>query len=221
MQSRSSGFFLVRHFCSKLYLKAETQQVDRILAEFSRRYWDCNPTSLYGSASEFLIPSSIDPHDTSTFSSSGVVHSVAYSLLLLNTDLHVAKLNTRMSRSQFVRNTLAAIQIQLQPTTAHTSATDLSYDDCSVRGSDADSNAGAVTVRNKRSGSIASWNSIPRDILNPTSPSSGHPSNNSSLSIHVSSPDGKTPTTAASSVIYGRNFENELESLLKVSRMGV
>lgn len=43
---------ICRRLCAKLYLKAETQQVDRILEEFSRRYWDCNPGSVYGSASE-------------------------------------------------------------------------------------------------------------------------------------------------------------------------
>lgn len=42
---------LYRRLCGKLYLKAETQQVDRILEQFSRRYWDCNPGSVYGSAS--------------------------------------------------------------------------------------------------------------------------------------------------------------------------
>lgn len=46
---------LCRHLCSKLYIKGETQQVDRLLEEFSRRYWDCNPNSIYGSASAFFI----------------------------------------------------------------------------------------------------------------------------------------------------------------------
>ena len=41
-----------RRLCAKLYLKAETQQVDRILEEFSRRYWELNPNTVYGSASE-------------------------------------------------------------------------------------------------------------------------------------------------------------------------
>ena len=40
-----------RKFCSKLFLKAETQQVDRILEEFARRYFECNPASIFGSAS--------------------------------------------------------------------------------------------------------------------------------------------------------------------------
>ena len=40
-----------RRLCGKLFLKAETQQVDRILEQFARRYWECNPTSILGSAS--------------------------------------------------------------------------------------------------------------------------------------------------------------------------
>lgn len=52
-----------RRLCAKLYLKAETQQVDRILEEFSRRYWETNPNTVYGSASElfWLILSSLRP----------------------------------------------------------------------------------------------------------------------------------------------------------------
>jgi hypothetical protein len=41
-----------RALCTKLYLKAETQQVDRILVEFSRRWQECNPGNLFGSASK-------------------------------------------------------------------------------------------------------------------------------------------------------------------------
>jgi len=148
----------------------------------------------------------------------GVVHSVAYSLLLLNTDLHVADLTTRMSRSQFVRNTIAAIQTQLQPTPSQASFSDLTYDDSSVRGSDGTETIGTSTVRSKRSGSITSWNSIPHDML--TSPSgissttSPTSINGSSVSIQItSSQDAKS----SSPVIYSRSWENDMESLLKVN----
>ncbi|TNY24717.1 hypothetical protein DMC30DRAFT_345458 [Rhodotorula diobovata] len=82
-----------RRLCGKLYLKAETQQVDRILEQFSRRYFDDNPRTVYGSSAD-------------------VVHAVSYSLLLLNTDLHVVDSTTRMTRAQFIRNTLDAIHAQ-------------------------------------------------------------------------------------------------------------
>ncbi|GAA5975532.1 hypothetical protein JCM11641_004297 [Rhodosporidiobolus odoratus] len=81
-----------RRLCGKLYLKAETQQVDRILEQFSRRYFEDNPRNVYGSAD--------------------VVHAVSYSLLLLNTDLHVVDTTSRMTRQQFIRNTVEAIKSQ-------------------------------------------------------------------------------------------------------------
>ncbi|PWN21755.1 hypothetical protein BCV69DRAFT_281683 [Microstroma glucosiphilum] len=80
----------LRILCDKLFLRAETQQVDRILAAFSRRYWLCNPASVCGSADS--------------------VHAVVFSLLLLNTDLHVADISERMTKSQFVKNTLSALR---------------------------------------------------------------------------------------------------------------
>ncbi|KAI7850064.1 hypothetical protein BDC45DRAFT_488468 [Circinella umbellata] len=82
-----------RKLCGKLHLKAETQQIDRILVEFANRYWDCNPSCIFGN--------------------SDVVHAVVYSILLLNTDLHVAQGDhKKMSRSAFVRNTMNAARAQ-------------------------------------------------------------------------------------------------------------
>lgn len=44
-----------------------------------------------------------------------IVYAVAYSLLLLNTDLHVAQGNhARMTRQAFVRNTMSTIEDQLR-----------------------------------------------------------------------------------------------------------
>ncbi|KAI0066118.1 hypothetical protein BV25DRAFT_1835812 [Artomyces pyxidatus] len=205
-----------RRLCAKLYLKAETQQVDRILEEFARRYWDCNPGSLFGNSS--------------------VVHAVSYSLLLLNTDLHVAELSTRMSRGQFVRNTLSTIQIQLQQSrSAQGSSSDLAYDEASsLRGPGSEgSDVGTSTVRSrpKRSDSITSWNSITRDVVianlgsslvgtgtaHGSTGSGGHPlTNDSTASVsNTSGAESKTPSTLVSSVVYDRNWESDMESLLK------
>lgn len=74
-------------------MKAESQQIDRILEVFARRYWHCNKQSVFGSAD--------------------VVYAVTYSMLLLNTDLHVVQGgHTRMTRSAFVRNTMSAAYAQ-------------------------------------------------------------------------------------------------------------
>lgn len=82
-----------RELCSRLHLKAETQEIDRILEAFSARYFACNPTTIFGSAA--------------------AVHVVTGSFLLLNTDLHVADITTHMSRQQFVRLTLDTLHVNV------------------------------------------------------------------------------------------------------------
>ncbi|TFK25728.1 Sec7 domain GEF [Coprinopsis marcescibilis] len=184
-----------RRLCAKLYLKGETQQVDRILEEFSRRYWECNPNGVYGSAN--------------------IVHAVSYSLLLLNTDLHVAELSTRMSRSQFVRNTLTAVQTQLNPDPL-ASSTDLTYDDCSMPATNSEDSDGLT--RPKRSDSITSWNSVSREVLMSLQASPGsnggtafHPGNGSTPSFQITNGQDSANSTQN----YGRAWENDMESLLK------
>ncbi|KAK3814907.1 MAG: hypothetical protein J3Q66DRAFT_343356 [Benniella sp.] len=83
-----------RQLCQKLMLRGETQEVDRVLEGFAERYVDCNPESIFGSKD--------------------VVHAVTYSILLLNTDLHVVQQSSanKMSRSAFVKNTLQAVRAQ-------------------------------------------------------------------------------------------------------------
>jgi hypothetical protein len=153
-----------------------------------------------------------------------IVHSVSSSLLLLNTDLHVAELNTRMSRSQFVRNTLTAIQMQLQPDPpARTSTSDLTSDDFgSARRTVLDSTE--TVSRPKRSNSITSWNSVSREAITSSpvislatsqaSSPGGQHSNGSNPSVQVSTPQDHKPLNFAA--VYGRTWENDMESLLKV-----
>ncbi|KAG1816135.1 uncharacterized protein BJ212DRAFT_1568725 [Suillus subaureus] len=190
-----------RHLCAKLYLKAETQQVDRILEELSRRFWDCNPTRLYGSAS--------------------VIHAVVYSILLLNTDLHIADIANRMSRSQFVRNTMMAIQSQNHPS-RYGSSPDLNDDNSSGPLTASDGTETQSLARSKRSGSVASWNSISKDTFFASAAASSavstaQPSLNSSTTSfqHSSGPESKPPSTAPSSVAFDRSWEVDMENLLK------
>ncbi|KAG8858191.1 hypothetical protein FRC20_012055, partial [Serendipita sp. 405] len=78
-----------RKLCGKLYVRGESQVLDRILIEFSRRYWEHNPNCILGNASN--------------------VHQVVYSLLILNTDLHIADLPQHMTKQQFVTNTMGTL----------------------------------------------------------------------------------------------------------------
>lgn len=79
----------LRALCNRLVLKAESQQVDRILDTFATRWCQCNPH--HG------------------FKITDVVHTICYSILLLNTDLHLADIESKMTKSQFVKNTIPTI----------------------------------------------------------------------------------------------------------------
>ncbi|KIY71151.1 hypothetical protein CYLTODRAFT_408393 [Cylindrobasidium torrendii FP15055 ss-10] len=176
----------------QLFLKGETQQVDRILDEFSRRYWECNPTCVFGSAN--------------------IVHAVVYSLLLLNTDLHIADLVNRMSKNQFVRNTLTAIQMQLDAS----EPSDVTSEGSSVRSPDASQGRRG----GKRSDSITSWNSISRENVL-SSPAFSMASSNvlpnpepPSLE-HQSTSDLRSSIASSSKFVYDKAWEAEMETLLK------
>lgn len=80
----------LRKLCAKLLVRAETQVLDRVLRAFAARFSAAHPWGLYRSE--------------------GLIHHLAYSILLLNTDLHVADLGERMTRTQFVRNTLLSLE---------------------------------------------------------------------------------------------------------------
>jgi Sec7 domain len=150
-----------------------------------------------------------------------IVHAVSYSLLLLNTDLHVAELTTRMSRNQFVRNTLTAIQMQLQPTSpAQISTSDLTHDDGSNIARKTTSDGIETVSRTKRSDSITSWNSVSREaimsspVVSGQTPSPGRHSNGSTPSVQI--PSGQDHKPPNSTAVYDRAWENDMESLLKV-----
>lgn len=138
---RLDGAF--RQLCQKLMLKGETQEVDRVLEAFAQRYIDCNHQSIFGSKD--------------------VVHAITYSILLLNTDLHVVQQSnsSKMSRSAFVKNTLQVVQSQ-------TSQADRASEDSSAHGiSLTRTETGELSVHGsthgsggkKRTPSVKSWRS--------------------------------------------------------------
>ncbi|KAK3346315.1 hypothetical protein B0T25DRAFT_276421 [Lasiosphaeria hispida] len=84
----------LRQVCQRLLLRAETQQVDRILVSFSNRWCESNPN--HG------------------FKATDIIHTICYSIMLLNTDLHMADIEHKMTRSQFIKNTMTTIRQALQ-----------------------------------------------------------------------------------------------------------
>src|ERR1700738_5074336 len=94
-----------RRLCGRLLLKGESQELDRILETLARRWYECNTEN-----------GMKDPGTSTCFQlTTDVVHAIAYSIFLLNTDLHVVDIasSQRMTRSQFVKNTMSTILSQL------------------------------------------------------------------------------------------------------------
>ncbi|KAG0071408.1 hypothetical protein BGZ89_010722 [Linnemannia elongata] len=174
---RLDGAF--RQLCQKLMLKGETQEVDRVLEAFAQRYIDCNHQSIFGSKD--------------------VVHAITYSILLLNTDLHVVQQSSssKMSRSAFVKNTLQVVQAQ-------TSQSDRVSEDSSAHGlSLTRTETGELSVHGstngsggkKRTPSVKSWRS-----------GTSHQSKSSKMGVDPKANGGHGN---------GRWWMSELETLLK------
>lgn len=84
----------LRLVCGRLVLRGETQQVDRILVAFSNRWCECN--SNHG------------------FKAMDIIHTICYSIMLLNTDLHLADIEHKMTRNQFIKNTMGTVHAALE-----------------------------------------------------------------------------------------------------------
>ncbi|XP_048850777.1 PH and SEC7 domain-containing protein 2-like [Brienomyrus brachyistius] len=73
----------LRTFLKTIALTGETQERERILAHFSRRFFSCNPGS---------------------HMSEDGTHALTCALMLLNTDLHGHNIGRKMTCQQFIRN---------------------------------------------------------------------------------------------------------------------
>ncbi|KAI4497784.1 hypothetical protein M0802_007110 [Mischocyttarus mexicanus] len=73
----------LRKFLVQFSLTGETQERERVLVHFSKRYLDCNP---------------------GTFRSQDAVHTLTCAIMLLNTDLHGQNIGRKMSCSEFIEN---------------------------------------------------------------------------------------------------------------------
>ncbi|XP_054713605.1 PH and SEC7 domain-containing protein-like [Uloborus diversus] len=73
----------LRKFLKQFCLIGETQERERVLVHFSKRFLDCNPGA---------------------FKSQDAVHTLTCALMLLNTDLHGENVGRRMTCAEFVEN---------------------------------------------------------------------------------------------------------------------
>ncbi|XP_065222830.1 PH and SEC7 domain-containing protein isoform X2 [Planococcus citri] len=73
----------LRKFLRQFSLTGETQERERVLVHFSRRYLDCNPGS---------------------FNSQDAIHTLTCAIMLLNTDLHGPNIGRKMTCNAFIEN---------------------------------------------------------------------------------------------------------------------
>ncbi|KAH9413711.1 Efa-6p [Dermatophagoides pteronyssinus] len=74
----------LRYFLSYFHLIGETQERERVLVYFSKRYYECNPNT--------------------EFKSIDSIHTLTCALMLLNTDLHEENIHRKMTCSNFIFN---------------------------------------------------------------------------------------------------------------------
>ena len=200
----------LRKLTSKLYLRAETQQIDRILEAFSVKFFNDNPLPVY--------------------LSSDAVHAISYSILLLNTDLHIADLQTHMSRAQFIKNTLNVVQNQCNNTNQFSNY-DFNDDNSSINSSKTNNNNTTTPISSSskiNSPPPSSYN-LRKNKLGRNGSLSSVKSNLAPNHITTSSPstsslvDDKAARKSASIANFG-NYDNSqldsgLEPLLRVSHI--
>jgi PH/SEC7 domain-containing protein len=180
-----------RDLCAKLHLKAESQEIDRIIEAFSARFYECNPTTVFGSP--------------------GVVHTVTAAMLMLNTDLHIAELSKHMSRADFIRNAMRAIQ---------ESASDLDIDSTPdlVRDDSDSLRQGTIIPTSTRSrpvlGAAPTARSASAPVVSPLPPTT-RDSDRSVSTASVAMDRSRASTSG--SIMLTKAWEVEAENALKVS----
>lgn len=74
----------LRHFLEGFRLPGEAQKIDRLMEKFASRYCDCNP-------------------NTTLFPSADTVYVLAFSVIMLTTDLHSPQVKHKMTKEQYIK----------------------------------------------------------------------------------------------------------------------
>jgi len=77
----------LRHFLESFQLPGEAQKIDRLMEKFASRYCECNPN-----------------RERNVFASADAAYVLAYSIIMLNTDLNNPQVKKKMTCEEFTRN---------------------------------------------------------------------------------------------------------------------
>lgn len=74
----------LRYFLEGFRLPGEAQKIDRLMEKFASRYCECNPSN-------------------TLFASADTAYVLAYSVIMLTTDLHSPQVKSKMTKEQYIR----------------------------------------------------------------------------------------------------------------------
>ncbi|KAJ2944176.1 hypothetical protein O0L34_g18153 [Tuta absoluta] len=74
----------LRHFLEGFRLPGEAQKIDRLMEKFASRYCECNPNN-------------------PLFTSADTVYVLAFSIIMLTTDLHSPQVKNKMTKEQYIK----------------------------------------------------------------------------------------------------------------------
>ncbi|XP_037928195.1 brefeldin A-inhibited guanine nucleotide-exchange protein 1 isoform X2 [Teleopsis dalmanni] len=74
----------LRLLLEEFRLPGEAQKIDRLMEKFASRYWECNP-------------------NIKIFQSADTVYVLAYSIIMLTTDLHSPQVKIKMTKEQYIK----------------------------------------------------------------------------------------------------------------------
>lgn len=74
----------LREFLEDFRLPGEAQKIDRLMEKFASRYFECNPT-------------------LTLFPSADTVYVLAFSIIMLTTDLHSPQVKNKMTKEQYIK----------------------------------------------------------------------------------------------------------------------
>ncbi|KAJ9580271.1 hypothetical protein L9F63_004084, partial [Diploptera punctata] len=77
----------LRYFLEGFRLPGEAQKIDRLMEKFASRYCECNPKS----------------NNNGLFASADTAYVLAYSVIMLTTDLHSPQVKSKMTKEQYIR----------------------------------------------------------------------------------------------------------------------
>ena len=94
----------LRQFLEGFRLPGEAQKIDRLMEKFASRYCECNAKyAAVDNKSCTIVLNSVSFDSLRLFASADTAYVLAYSIIMLTTDLHSPQVKTKMTKEQYIK----------------------------------------------------------------------------------------------------------------------